>query len=597
MDPIFALDVPDDFDPVLLTHVCTGVEYWIHESEALAEGASVTVGAARTVRPATGPALRCRGWRQEGLLRMLENTVAIGERPADLVIYGGAAQAARNWDCYDTIVATLRDLGDDETLLMQSGKPVARFRTTPDSPRVLTSSTQLVPRWATWDVFHDLQARGLMMYGQYTAGAWQYIGRQGILQSTYETLAECARQNFGGTLRHRIVLTAGLGAMGSAQPLAVECLGGVSLICEVDEAKVRKSLDAGYLRAATADTGEAVRLVNAAAADGEALSVALHANAADALPRLHETGLRPDVVTDQTAAHDALDGYIPAGYTVGEATALRSRDPDRYQREALASIRTHLAAMLAYQDTGSVVFEYGNAIREQAARAGHDGAFGFSGFVPLYIRPNLCVARGACRWLALSGDPADIETIDRAMLERFAGDASVTDWIGIAMARVPHQGLPARTSWLDYRQRLEFATMVNGLVAAGALAAPVAMSRDHLDAGSVAQPTRETENMLDGSDAVADWPVLNALVNTAAGGDLVALHQGGGSGMGGSVSAGLTIIIDGTDRTQARLDRVLRTDPGLGVIRHADAGYPASLVAVAENGLAAPMLPGPGHLA
>jgi urocanate hydratase len=358
---------------------------------------------------------------------------------------------------------------------------------------------------------------------------------------------------------------------------------------------VIRHADAGYLRAATADTGEAVRLVNAAAADGEALSVALHANAADALPRLHETGLRPDVVTDQTAAHDALDGYIPAGYTVGEATALRSRDPDRYQREALASIRTHLAAMLAYQDTGSVVFEYGNAIREQAARAGHDGAFGFSGFVPLYIRPNLCVARGACRWLALSGDPADIETIDRAMLERFAGDASVTDWIGIAMARVPHQGLPARTSWLDYRQRLEFATMVNGLVAAGALAAPVAMSRDHLDAGSVAQPTRETENMLDGSDAVADWPVLNALVNTAAGGDLVALHQGGGSGMGGSVSAGLTIVIDGTDRTQARLDRVLRTDPGLGVIRHADAGYPASLAAVAENGLAAPMLPGAGH--
>jgi urocanate hydratase len=553
----------------------------------------MTVSAARTVRPATGPALRCRGWRQEGLLRMLENTVAIGERPADLVIYGGGAQAARNWGCYDAIVATLRDLGDDETLLVQSGKPVARFRTTPDSPRVLTSSSQLVPRWATWDVFHELQARGLMMYGQYTAGAWQYIGRQGILQSTYETLAECARQHFGGTLRHRTVVTAGLGAMGSAQPLAVEFLGGVSLICEVDEAKVRKSLDAGYLRTATADIGEAVRLIRAAAASGDALSVALQANAADALPRLHELGLRPDIVTDQTAAHDALDGYIPAGYTVGEAAALRGRDPDRYQREALASIRTHLSAMLAYLDTGSVVFEYGNAIREQAARAGLDGAFGFSGFVPLYIRPNLCVGRGACRWVALSGDPADIETIDRAMLERFAGDASVTGWIQIAMARVPHQGLPARTSWLDYRQRLEFATMVNGLVAAGTLAAPVAMSRDHLDAGSVAQPTRETENMLDGSDAVADWPVLNALVNTAAGGDLVALHQGGGSGMGGSVSAGLTIIIDGTDRTQARLDRVLRTDPGLGVIRHADAGYAASLAAVAENGLAAPMLPGP----
>jgi urocanate hydratase len=550
----------------------------------------MTVDTPRTVRPAIGLTLRCRGWRQEGLLRMLENTVAIGERPADLVIYGGAAQAARNWACYDAIVATLRDLGDDETLLVQSGKPVARFTTTQDSPRVLTSSSQLVPRWATWDVFHALQARGLMMYGQYTAGAWQYIGRQGILQSTYETLAECARQNFDGTLRHRIVLSAGLGAMGSAQPLAVEFLGGAALICEVDEAKIRKSLAAGYLRTAAGDVGEAVRLVRAAAADGRALSVGLLGNAAEALPRLHEIGFRPAIVTDQTAAHDALEGYIPAGISVEAAGTLRARDPDGYQREALASIRTHLSAMLAFLETGSVVFEYGNAIREQAARAGHDGAFGFSGFVPLYIRPNLCVGRGACRWVALSGDPADIEAIDLAMLARFADDASVTDWIKIAMARVPHQGLPARTSWLGYRQRLEFATMVNELVAAGTVTAPVAMSRDHLDAGSVAQPTRETENMLDGSDAVADWPVLNALVNTAAGGDLVALHQGGGSGMGGSVSAGLTVIIDGTDATQARLDRVLRTDPGIGVIRHADAGYPASVAAVAENRLAAPML-------
>ena len=578
----------------LLTRLCTRVDYWIHESKALAGGAIVTISGQRTVRPATGPALRCRGWRQEGLLRMLENTVAIGERPADLVIYGGAAQAARNWACYDAIVAALRDLADDETLLIQSGKPVARFRTTSDSPRVLTSSSQLVPRWATWDVFHALQARGLMMYGQYTAGAWQYIGRQGILQSTYETLAECARQNFDGTLRHRTVLSGGLGAMGSAQPLAVEFLGGVSLICEVDEAKVGKTLAAGYLRTATADIDEAVRLVRAAAASGRPLSVGLHANAADALPRLHEMGFRPDVVTDQTAAHDALEGYIPAGYSAAAARAVRAQDPDRYQREALASIRTHVSAMLAYLGTGSVVFEYGNAIREQAARAGLDGAFGFSGFVPLYIRPNLCVGRGACRWVALSGDPADIETIDRAMLERFAGDASITGWIKIAMERVPHQGLPARTSWLGYRQRLEFATMVNRMVAAGTVTAPVAMSRDHLDAGSVAQPTRETENMLDGSDAVADWPVLNALVNTAAGGNLVALHQGGGSGMGGSISAGLTVIIDGTDSTQARLDRVLCTDPGIGVIRHADAGYPASVAAVAEHRLAAPMLRGRG---
>jgi urocanate hydratase len=573
-----------------LTCLSAHDEYWIHESEERRSGTAVTVGAPRTVRPATGPALRCRGWRQEGLLRMLENTIAIGERPQDLVIYGGAAQAARNWECYHAIVATLRDLSGDETLLIQSGKPVARFRTTTDSPRVLTSSSQLVPRWATWDVFHELQARGLMMYGQYTAGAWQYIGRQGILQSTYETLAECARQNFGGTLRHRTLLTAGLGAMGSAQPLAVEFLGGTSLICEVDEAKVRRSLEAGYLRTATADAEEAVRLVQDAASSGRALSVGLHANAAEALPRLHGMGFRPDIVTDQTAAHDALEGYIPAGLSMAAAAGLRAEDPGRYQRQALASIRTHLSAMLAYLETGSVVFEYGNAIREQAARAGLDGAFGFSGFVPLYIRPNLCVGRGACRWVALSGDPVDIATIDSAMLTQFAGDPSVTGWIQIAMERVPHQGLPARTSWLGYRQRLEFATMVNQLVAAGKVTAPVAMSRDHLDAGSVAQPTRETENMRDGSDAVADWPVLNALVNTAAGGDLVALHQGGGSGMGGSVSAGLTVIIDGTDATQARLDRVLRTDPGIGVIRHADAGYPASVAAVAENCLAAPML-------
>jgi urocanate hydratase len=544
----------------------------------------------RHVRPATGPALRCRGWRQEGLLRLLENTVANGERPEDLVIYGGTAQAARDWACFDQIVESLKDLAADETLVIQSGKPVARFRTTEHGPRVLTSTAQLVPKWATWDVFHELRARGLTMYGQYTAGAWQYIGRQGILQSTYETLAECARQNFDGSLAGRVVLTAGLGAMGSAQPLAVEFLNGVVLVVEVDQTKIDRTVAAGYLNTAAGSVDNAIHMVREAADRREPLSVALCANAAEALPALFDAGLRPDVVTDQTSAHDPRFGYIPAGMTLAEAAQLREDDPDRYTHEALASIRRHVEAMLRYQREGAIVFEYGNAIREQAAAAGLEDAFAFSGFVPLYIRPNFCVGRGPCRWVALSGGAADLEVLDRMVLEEFDEDPSVTNWIRMAMERVPLQGLPARTSWFAPEQRLRFATRVNALVADGSLHAPVAMSRDHLDAGSVAQPTRETENMLDGSDPVADWPVLNALLNTAAGADLVALHQGGGSGMGGSISAGMTVVIDGSEETAGRLERVLRTDPGIGIIRHADAGYASAVQAVRDNGLIAPMV-------
>jgi urocanate hydratase len=549
--------------------------------------------AARRVVPATGTDIRCKGWRQEGLLRLLENTVTNGQKPEELIIYGGTGQAARDWDCFRVITETLRDLGDDETLVVQSGKPVARFTTTANAPRVLTANANLVPRWATWSVFHELKARGLTMYGQYTAGAWQYIGRQGILQSTYETLAECARQSFDGTLRGRTVLTAGLGAMGSAQPLAIGFLGGSAIICEVDEAQVQTTLDAGYLDSATRDPAEAIRLVQQATAAGDATSIGLIGNAADLLPDLFERGLRPDVVTDQTSAHDERYGYVPAGYTVDEANELRRTDPERYDREALQSISRHVGAMLRFQESGSVVFEYGNAIREQAARAGLERAFDFSGFVPLFIRPNFSIGRGPCRWMALSGDPKDIEVIDRAILNEFADD-SITNWIEIAMERVPHQGLPARTSWFAYAQRLQFGTMVNSLVRDGTVSAPVAMSRDHLDSGSVAQPTRETENMLDGSDAIADWPILNALLNTAAGADLVALHQGGGSGMGGSISAGMTIVIDGSDATQQRLERVLRTDPGIGVIRHADAGHDVSLGVIAESDLTAPMLEATG---
>ena len=553
-----------------------------------------TLASPRDVHPATGGDLRCRGWRQEGLLRMLENTIANGERPSELVIYGGTAQAMRDWRCFDATVASLTDLHADETLVIQSGKPVARFRTTEDGPRVLIATAHLVPRWATWEVFHRLRDQGLTMYGQYTAGAWQYIGRQGILQSTYETLAECARQSFGGTLEGRTVLSGGLGAMGSAQPLAVEFLGGVALICEVDQTKIERTLAAGYLQAASSSVEDAMSVVSEAARERRPFSVGLLGNAADLLPRLRELGFRPDVVTDQTSAHDPRDGYIPRGYSVEEAARLRSSDPVRYEDEALRSIHRHAEAMLGYQSDGAVVFEYGNAIREQAARAGLDGAFGFSGFVPLYIRPNFCVGRGPCRWVALSGDPRDVEAIDRALLERFADDASITGWIRIAMERVPHQGLPARTSWFTPRQRVEFAMMVNAMVEQGAVTGPVAMSRDHLDAGSVAQPTRETESMLDGSDAIADWPILNALLNTAAGADLVAIHQGGGSGMGGSISAGMTVVFDGTDRTDARIQRVFRTDPGIGVIRHADAGYETAMAAVRENGLVAPMLESAG---
>ncbi len=552
--------------------------------------ADAVAGRSRAVSAATGTQLRCRGWRQEGILRMLENTIQNGERPENLIIYGGTGQAARDWRCFDVIVRSLHDLRDDETLVMQSGKPVARFRTHEDAPRVLTANTHLVGRWATWDTFHELKRRGLIMYGQYTAGAWEYIGQQGILQSTYETLAECARQHFNGSLRGRLVLTAGLGAMGGAQPLAVSFLDGVALIVEVDEERVDRRLASGYLEHKARTLQDALALCDEALDTGQARSVGLVANAADVLPALVECGLRPDIVTDQTSAHDPRFGYVPCRYSVSEAAAVAHTDPERIEHDALESIRRHVEAMLAFKEAGAVVFEYGNGIREQAERAGLEQAFSFQGFIPLFIRPNFCVGRGPMRWVALSGDPRDLRAIDDAVLERFANDRSVTNWISIAKEHVPRQGLPARTSWLDLDQRHEFGTMVNEMIAGGLVSAPVAMSRDHLDAGSVAQPTRETEDMIDGSDAVADWPVLNALLNCAGGADLVALHQGGGSGMGGSISAGFTLIIDGTTATQSRIDRVLRTDPGIGVIRHADAGYESSIELVRSRRLEAPML-------
>lgn len=544
----------------------------------------------REVRAARGPSLRCHSWPQEALLRLLENTLENAERPDELIVYGGTGQAARNWECFDRIVECLRELDDDQTLVIQSGKPVAVFPTSAASPRVVVANTHLVGQWATWETFYSLKDRGLIMYGQYTAGDWQYIGQQGVLQSTYETLAACSRESFGGSLAGRLVLTSGLGAMGGAQPLAITLLGGVALVCEVDAERAERRMAGGYLEQVAPDVDAALDLAREAVAESVPRSIGIIGNAAEVLPELLRRGLRPDAVTDQTSAHDLRFGYIPHGVSLSEAAALRASDPSEYERAALASIRAHVQAMLGFLEQGSVVFEYGNAIRQQAERAGLTDAFKIGGFVQLFVRPSFCIGRGPCRWICLSGDVADLHAIDTAMLDAFAGDESVTSWIKIAMDNVPVQGLPARTAWLDYRQRVVFGTLVNRLVADGTVSAPVAMTRDHLDSGSVAQPTRETEGMLDGTDAVADWPILNALLNASGGADLVALHQGAGSGMGGSISAGVTLVMDGTAEAQAKLERVLRTDPGIGVIRHADAGYELAREMLRETDLVAPML-------
>ncbi|MDF5757724.1 urocanate hydratase [Spongiactinospora sp. TRM90649] len=547
----------------------------------------MTVGRRRPVQAARGDRLRCRGWRQEGLLRMLENTLENGERPEDLIIYAATGKAARDWNSYAAIVDTLRDLRDDETLVVQSGKPVARFPTSPAAPRVVVANTNLVGQYATWETFYALQERGLISYGQYTAGAWQYIGQQGVVQTTYETFAAAARTHFDGSLRGRFVVSAGLGGMSGAQPLAMKLHGAVAVIVEVDEARADRRLASGYLDVKAHSVDEAMAAAERALTEGSALSVGLIANAADTLPEI-VAARRPDLLTDQTSAHDMRDGYIAAGMSLPEARRMRCDDPEGYERLALSTVRRHVEAMVAAQDAGSVVFEYGNAIRYQAARAGYDRAGDFDGFVKKYIRPSFCVGKGPCRWVALSGDENDIRLIDEAILKRFVGDRSITDWIEVAMRSIPHQGLPARSSWFGYGQRLAFGLMVNDMVRDGVLAGPVAMSRDHLDSGAVAQPTRETEGMLDGSDAVADWPILNALLNASGGADLVAVHQGAGSGMGGSISAGVTLIIDGTEECRAKLSRVLRTDPGIGVIRHADAGYPEAIAVVEDSDLVVP---------
>jgi urocanate hydratase len=513
----------------------------------------------------------------------------VAEDPDNLVVYGGTGRAARSWAAFDAIVAELQRLADDETLLVQSGKPVGVFRTTPDAPRVLIANANLVPHWATWEKFRELERAGLTMYGQMTAGSWIYIATQGIIQGTYETFAEAARQHFGGTLAGTATITAGLGGMGGAQPLAITMNDGAALVVEVDEARARRRLEAGYVDELTGDLDTAVATVDRWRADRVGRSVALVANAADVLPELVRRGWRPDLVTDQTSAHDPLGGYVPNGMSQADALALRAGDPDDYVRRSTAAMADHVRAMLAFQSGGAVTFDYGNNIRQVAREAGVENAFEFPGFVPAFIRPLFCEGKGPFRVAALSGDPHDIAVIDRALAELFPNDEGLQRWLRLAADKVPVQGLPARICWLGYGDRARAGLRINELVAAGEISAPIVIGRDHLDAGSVASPNRETEAMRDGSDAIADWPILNALVNTAAGATWVSFHHGGGVGIGYSLHAGMVVVADGTPAAAARLERVLTSDPGMGVLRHADAGYERALEVADERGLRIPM--------
>ena len=546
----------------------------------------------RTVRAPRGAERSCKGWAQEAALRMLMNNLdpEVAERPQDMVVYGGTGRAARSWEAFDSIVATLRDLGDDETLLVQSGKPVAVFRTHEWAPRVLIANANLVPDWATWDEFRRLEALGLTMYGQMTAGSWIYIGTQGILQGTYECFSAIAERRFGGTLAGTVTLTSGLGGMGGAQPLAVTMNGGVAVVVEVDPHRIERRLDTRYLDAVADDLDDALARAEAARADRRALSIGLLGNAAEVLPRMVEVGAPVDVVTDQTPAHDPLS-YIPAGLSLAEADDLRRRDPAGYTDRARASMARHCEAMVAFGDRGAEVFDYGNSLRREAELGGFGRAFSYPGFLPAYIRPLFCEGKGPFRWAALSGDPADIGATDQAVLREFPENEALARWIRLASDRVAFQGLPARICWLGYGERDRMGLRFNELVASGRVRAPIVIGRDHLDSGSVASPYRETEAMRDGSDAIADWPLLNALLSTASGASWVSLHHGGGVGIGRSIHAGMVVVADGTDLAAQKLERVLTNDPGSGVARHADAGYPEALRVAEATGLHLPMRP------
>ncbi|MEW9051528.1 MAG: urocanate hydratase [Neobacillus sp.] len=553
----------------------------------------INTAKSRAIPNYSGTALHAKGWIQEAALRMLMNNLNqdVAEKPEELVVYGGIGKAARNWESYDAIVKTLLELENDETLLIQSGKPVAVFKTHKDAPRVLLANSNLVPAWANWEHFHELDKKGLMMYGQMTAGSWIYIGSQGIVQGTYETFAELARQHFGRTLRHTITLTAGLGGMGGAQPLAVTMNEGVCIAIEVDEKRADRRIETAYLDVKTNNLEEALKLAKEAKHAGKALSIGLIGNAAEILPKMIEMGFTPDVLTDQTSAHDPLNGYIPAGYSLETATVLRKEDSVRYVQLSKQSMAVHVKAMLTMQEKGAVTFDYGNNIRQVAKDEGVDNAFDFPGFVPAYIRPLFCEGKGPFRWAALSGNPEDIRKIDEALLREFKDDEHLCKWVRMAQEKISFQGLPARICWLGYGDRARFGKVINNMVAAGEVTAPIVIGRDHLDAGSVASPNRETEAMKDGSDAVSDWPILNAMINAVGGASWVSLHHGGGVGMGYSQHAGMVIVADGTKEAEVRLERVLTTDPGMGVVRHADAGYDLAIKTAREKGIKMPMLP------
>ncbi len=538
-----------------------------------------------------GTTISCKGWVQEAALRMLMNNLdpEVAERPDDLVVYGGTGKAARNWASFEAICRTLRVLADDETLLVQSGKPVGVFTTHPDAPRVLIANANLVPRFATWEVFRDLERRGLIMYGQMTAGSWIYIGTQGILQGTYETFGAVGARHFGGSLKGRIVLTGGLGGMGGAQPLAATMNEGICLAVDVDPARVQRRLETRYLDRSTASLDEALAWCADAKRRGSALSVGLVGNCADVLPELVTRGFAPDVVTDQTSAHDPLNGYVPSGLTLAEAAELRRSSPDDYVKRARASIAKHVRAILDLQEHGSVAFDYGNNIRTEARDAGVTNAFSIPGFVPEYIRPLFCEGKGPFRWVALSGDTKDLQRTDQLVLELFPDNTHLKRWITLAQQRVAFQGLPARICWLGQGERARFGVALNELVRRGELSAPIVIGRDHLDTGSVASPFRETEAMRDGSDAIADWAILNALLNTASGASWVSFHHGGGVGIGNSLHAGQVIVADGTAAAAKRLERVLTNDPGIGVARHADAGYPEAIETARRHHIRLPM--------
>lgn len=546
----------------------------------------------REIRAPRGTQLNTKGWSQEGALRMLMNNLDpdVAERPQELIVYGGTGKAARNWDCFWAIVESLKNLGNSETLVVQSGKPVAIFQTHPEAPRVLIANALVVPKWATWDEFRRLEAKGLTMYGQMTAGSWIYIGTQGILQGTYEILASVADKNFGGTLKGKLILSAGLGGMGGAQPLAVTMNEGVAIIVEVDKDRILRRLETEYVDTMKENLDEAIKLAFEAKEKGKALSIALLGNAADVFPEFVRRGINPDVLTDQTSAHDELNGYVPHGINYEEALRLRKDNPDDYKKRAYQSMAVHVEAMLELKRRGAKTFDYGNNIRGQAQKAGVDNAFDIPGFVPEYIRPLFCLGKGPFRWAALSGNPEDIYITDEAVLKEFPENIGLERWIRKAQKQVKFQGLPSRICWLGYGERARFGAVINHLVKKGKINAPIVIGRDHLDAGSVSSPNRETEGMKDGSDAIADWPILNALLNAVSGASWVSVHHGGGVGIGLSIHAGMVIVADGRDSTAKRLERVLTVDPGLGIARHADAGYEKAVQFAKDKGIRVPML-------